>query len=82
MDRDEYLRAYRAQHKAYFAEKSREQYEESKRLFGKQARVATRKYFVGEPVVGMTLIRKPITITFDWCTFARNIPKVARHLWV
>ena len=63
--RDEYLRAYRAQHKEYFAEKSREQYEESKRLFGKQARVASRKFFVGEPVLGMSMIRKPITITFD-----------------
>jgi hypothetical protein len=63
--RDEYLRAYRSEHKEYFAEKSRAQYEESKRLYGKQARVASRKFFVGEPVVGMTLIRKPITITFD-----------------
>jgi hypothetical protein len=63
--RDEYLRAYRAQHKAYFAEKSREQYEESKRLFGKQARVASRKYFVGEPVLGMSMIRKKITVSFD-----------------
>ncbi len=65
MDRDEYLRAYRAQHKEYFAEKSREQYEESKKLYGKQARVATRKWFVGEPVVGMTVIRKQIIISFD-----------------
>jgi hypothetical protein len=65
MDRNEYLSKYRSEHKDYFAEKSRVQYEESKRLFGKQARVASRKYFVGDPVVGMTLIRKPITITFD-----------------
>lgn len=65
MDREEYLREYRAHHKEYFAAKSREQYEESKRLFGRQARVATRKWFVGEPVRGMTMIRKPITITFD-----------------
>ena len=65
MDRNEYLSKYRSEHKDYFAEKSRAQYEESKRLFGKQARVASRKYFVGGPVVGMTLIRKPITITFD-----------------
>jgi hypothetical protein len=63
--RNEYLSKYRSEHKDYFAEKSRAQYEESKRLFGKQARVASRKWFVGEPVVGMTLIRKPITITFD-----------------
>ncbi len=63
--RDEYLRAYRAQHKEYFAEKSREQYEEGKRLYGKQARVATRKFFVGEPVLGMTLIRKKIIVSFD-----------------
>ena len=63
--RDEYLRAYRAQHKAYFAEKSREQYEESKRLFGKQARVASRKYFVGGPVLGMTMERKKVVIHFD-----------------
>ncbi len=63
--RDEYLRAYRAQHKEYFAEKSREQYEESKRLYGKQARVASRKWFVGEPVVGMTVIRKQIIVSFD-----------------
>jgi hypothetical protein len=63
--RDEYLAKYRSEHKEYFAEKSREQYEEGKRLFGKQARVATRKFFVGEPVVGMSMIRKPITITFD-----------------
>jgi len=65
MDRDEYLRAYRAQHKEYFACKSREQYEESKRLYGKQARVASRKWFVGEPVVGMTVIRKQIIVSFD-----------------
>ena len=65
MDRAEYLAKYRAQHKAYFAEKSRAQYEESKRLFGTQARVATRKYFTGDPLVGMSVIRKPITITFD-----------------
>mgnify|MGYP005995798937 CR=1 FL=1 len=65
MDRDEYLRAYRAQHKEYFAAKSREQYEEGKRLYGKQARVATRKWFVGEPVVGMTVIRKQIVVSFD-----------------
>jgi hypothetical protein len=54
MDRNEYLSKYRSEHKDYFAEKSRAQYEESKRLFGKQARVASRKWFVGEPVVGMT----------------------------
>jgi hypothetical protein len=65
MDREEYQREYRAQHKDYFAAKSREQYEESKRLYGKQARVPTRKWFVGEPVVGMSMERKPITITFD-----------------
>ena len=65
MDRDEYLAKYRSEHKEYFAEKSRAQYEESKRLYGKQARVGTRKYFVGEPVLGMSMIRKPITITFD-----------------
>jgi len=65
MDRNEYLREYRSQHKQYFAEKSREQYEESKRLFGKQARVPSRKWFVGEPLVGMSMERKPITITFD-----------------
>ncbi len=63
--RDEYLRAYRAQHKEYFSAKSREQYEESKRLFGKQARVATRKYFTGDPLVGMTVIRKQIVVSFD-----------------
>ena len=65
MDREEYLRTYRAEHRAYFAEKAKEQYEESKRLYGKQARVSTRKWFVGGPVVGMSMIRKPITITFD-----------------
>lgn len=65
MDREEYLAKYRSEHKEYFAEKSRAQYEESKRLFGKQARVASRKWFVGEPVVGMTMIRKPITVVFD-----------------
>ena len=63
--RDEYLRAYRAQHKEYFAEKSREQYEEAKRLFGKQARVASRKFFVGEPVVGMSMERKKVVVYFD-----------------
>ena len=63
--RDEYLRAYRSEHKQYFAEKSRAQYEESKRLFGKQARVASRKYFVGEPVLGMSMIRKKIIVSFD-----------------
>jgi hypothetical protein len=65
MDRADYLAKYRSEHKEYFAEKSREQYEESKKLYGKQARVATRKWFVGEPVVGMTMERKAITITFD-----------------
>jgi len=65
MDRADYLAKYRSEHKEYFAEKSRAQYEESKRLFGTQARVATRKFFVGEPVLGMTMIRKPITVVFD-----------------
>ncbi len=65
MDRNEYLSKYREDNRAYFAQKSREQYEESKKLYGKQARVATRKWFVGEPVVGMTMERKAITITFD-----------------
>jgi hypothetical protein len=63
--RDEYLRAYRAQHKEYFAEKSREQYEEAKKLYGKQARVASRKYFKGDPLVGMTVVRKAIVVSFD-----------------
>jgi hypothetical protein len=65
MDRNEYLSKYRSEHKDYFAEKSRAQYEESKRLFGKQARVASRKYFVGEPVLGMSMIRKKIIVSFD-----------------
>jgi len=65
MDREEYLRTYRAEHRAYFAEKAKEQYEESKRLYGKQARVSTRRFFTGEPLVGMSMVRKPITITFD-----------------
>jgi len=65
MDRDEYLREYRQQNREYFAEKAKQQYEESKRLYGRQARVATRKFFTGVPVVGMTMERKPITITFD-----------------
>ena len=63
--RDEYLAKYRSEHKEYFAEKSREQYEESKRLYGKQARVASRKFFVGEPVLGMTMERKKVVIHFD-----------------
>ena len=65
MDRNEYLSKYREDNRAYFARKSREQYEESKKLYGKQARVATRKWFVGEPVVGMTMVRKKVVITFD-----------------
>lgn len=65
MDRNDYLAKYRSEHKEYFAEKSRVQYEENKRLFGKQARVASRKWFVGEPVLGMTMIHKPITVVFD-----------------
>ena len=65
MDRNEYLSKYRSEHKDYFAEKSRAQYEESKRLFGKQARVASRKYFVGGPVLGMTMERKKVVIHFD-----------------
>ena len=65
MDRNEYLAKYREDNRAYFAVKSREQYEESKRLFGKQARVATRKYFTGDPLVGMTVIRKQIVVSFD-----------------
>ncbi len=65
MDRNEYLSKYREDNRAYFARKSREQYEESKRLFGKQARVATRKYFTGDPLVGMTVIRKQIVVSFD-----------------
>ena len=63
--RDEYLAKYRSEHKEYFAEKSREQYEESKRLYGKQARVASRKFFVGEPVVGMSMEKKKVIIYFD-----------------
>jgi len=65
MDRADYLAKYRSEHKEYFAEKSRAQYEESKRLYGTQARVATRKWFVGEPVVGMTMERKKVIIHFD-----------------
>ena len=65
MDRADYLAKYREDHRDYFAEKSREQYETSKRLYGKQARVGTRKYFVGEPVLGMTMIRKKVIIHFD-----------------
>jgi hypothetical protein len=65
MDRNEYLSKYREDNRAYFAQKSREQYEESKKLYGKQARVATRKWFVGEPVVGMTMVRKQIVVSFD-----------------
>ena len=65
MDRNEYLSKYRSEHKDYFAEKSRAQYEESKRLFGKQARVASRKFFVGEPVVGMSMERKKVVVYFD-----------------
>ena len=65
MDRNEYLAKYREDNRSYFAEKSREQYEESKRLYGKQARVATRKYFTGDPLVGMTVIRKQIVVSFD-----------------
>ena len=63
--RDEYLAKYRSEHKEYFAEKSRAQYEESKRLYGKQARVASRKFFVGEPVVGMSMERKKVIVYFD-----------------
>lgn len=65
MDRNEYLSKYREDNRAYFAQKSREQYEEGKRLYGRQARVATRKWFVGEPVVGMSMVRKKVVITFD-----------------
>jgi hypothetical protein len=65
MDRNEYLSKYREDNRAYFAQKSREQYEEGKRLYGKQARVATRKYFTGDPLVGMTVIRKKIIVSFD-----------------
>jgi hypothetical protein len=65
MDRADYLAKYRSEHKEYFAEKSRAQYEESKRLYGTQARVATRKWFVGEPVLGMTMERKKVIIHFD-----------------
>ncbi len=65
MDRNEYLSKYREDNRAYFAQKSREQYEESKRLYGTQARVASRKFFVGEPVLGMTMIRKKIIVSFD-----------------
>jgi hypothetical protein len=65
MDRNDYLAKYREDNRAYFAQKSREQYEETKRLFGKQARVATRKYFTGDPLVGMTVIRKQIVVSFD-----------------
>ena len=65
MERNDYLAKYRSEHKQYFAEKSRAQYEEGKRLFGKQARVATRKFFVGEPVVGMSMERKKVVVYFD-----------------
>jgi hypothetical protein len=65
MDRNDYLAKYREDNRAYFAQKSREQYEEGKKLYGRQARVATRKWFVGEPVVGMSMVRKKVVITFD-----------------
>jgi len=65
MDREQYLREYRAEHRDYFNEKSKQQYELNKALYGRQARVATRKWFVGEPVRGITVERKKIVVSFD-----------------
>jgi hypothetical protein len=65
MDRENYLREYRAEHRAYFNEKSKQQYELNKALYGRQARVATRKWFVDEPVRGITVERKKIIVSFD-----------------
>jgi len=65
MDREQYLREYRAEHREYFNEKSKQQYELNKALYGRQARVATRKWFVGEPVRGITVERKKVIVVFD-----------------
>jgi hypothetical protein len=63
--RASYLQKYREDNRAYFNQKAREQAERDKVKYGKQARCSTRKFFNGEPLQGITIEKKAITISFD-----------------
>lgn len=65
MDRVAYLQKYREDNRAYFCDRAREAAERNKALYGKQARCSTRKFFNGEPLQGITIEKRPITISFD-----------------
>jgi len=65
MDRVAYLQKYREENRAYFNAKAKEQAERDKVRYGKQARCSTRRFFNGEPLQGITIEKRPITISFD-----------------
>jgi len=65
MDRVAYLQKYREDNRAYFNAKAKEQAERDKVKYGKQARCSTRRFFNGEPLQGITIEKRPITISFD-----------------
>jgi len=65
MDRVAYLQKYREDNRAYFNAKAKEQAERDKVRYGKQARCSTRRFFNGEPLQGITIEKRPITISFD-----------------
>jgi hypothetical protein len=60
-----YLQQYRQDNRAYFNAKAREQAERDKVRYGKQARCSTRRWFNGEPLKGVTIENRAITISFD-----------------
>lgn len=65
MDRVAYLQKYREDNRAYFNQKAREQAERDKVKYGKQARCSTRRFFNGEPLQGITIEKRAVTISFD-----------------
>lgn len=62
--RKEYQAAYRQTNKELLAEKRRVK---NQRLLGTQARVPTRKFFIGtkKATPGVVITNGPITVTFD-----------------
>ena len=63
--RASYLQKYREDNRAYFVERAKEASARNREKYGKQARCSTRKFFNGEPLQGITIEKKPITISFD-----------------
>jgi len=63
--RASYLQKYREDNRAYFVEKAKLAAERNREKYGKQARCSTRKFFTGAPLEGITIEKKPITISFE-----------------